>query len=372
MELAVIDLLVAGEFFWLKFRPGNDPASSQYGKPLALYRLSPSLVEIVLDEKDRPDYVEWRAPGRSGEPVKFRPQDIVHVRRPNPHDPWRGLSMITSSPMAMDIELAVTEAMKNYYDHGTMPSGTLESDRTVPPSTWTKIKRQFRQLYAGKAAAGSVVMLERGLKWTPMGGNAKDAAYKDIAELSMRRIAKTFKVPLPLLGEVGSSDRQAVRESQRIFDNKIMRPFLNRIQRQVSLQLTQAWGLDYYIDYEYVLPIEDKLDLAEKTGHLPGLLVREIRGQIDLKPLEELGIENGKEIDETVLNMPGEPVDEGGFADRPIGSEPGREPRGENTRAFPKRSPQPANAQTRSTSKSDVGDVIRDSIARAKLLQGGE
>lgn len=371
-ELSIIDLLVAGEFFWLKFKNGNDPASPQYGKPLGLYRLSPALVEIVLDDNDKPEYVEWRAPGRTGTPIRFKPQDIVHVRKPNPHDQWRGLSMIAASPLAYDIELAVTEAMKNYYDNGTWASGVLESDRTVPPSTWRKIKAQFRQLYQGKQAAGEVVMLERGLKYSPVAATGKDAAYKDVSDLSMRRIAKAFKVPMPLLGEVGSSDRQAVRESQRIFDNKVMRPFLNRIQRQVSLQLTQAWGLDYYVDYEYVMPIEDKLDLGEKMGTIPGILVKEIRNQVDLQPLAELGIADGKAIDETVLNMPVEDTGGGpGQANRPIGSEAGRPPKGENVPNFPKGDAPPANARTRTTQKSeDVGEHIRASIERAKALRG--
>jgi HK97 family phage portal protein len=361
LELAIIDLLVAGEFFWLKYKPGIDPTSPQYGKPLSLYRLSPALVEISLDKNDRPDYVEWRAPGHTGEPVRIKPEHVIHVKRPNPHNQWRGLSVIASSPHAMDVELAVTEAMKNYYDNGAAPSGVLESDRSVPPSTWKKIKRQFRQFYQGKQASGEVMMLERGLKWNPMGGNASDAAYKEISELSEKRIAKAFKVPLPLLGEVGGTDRQSIREAQRIWDNKIMRPFLNRIQKQVSLQLTQAWDLDWYIDYEYIMPIEDKFDLADGAASLPGITPKEVRGFIDLAPLEELGIKDGKKIDDMVLNLPAENVDQGGFADRRLQHEGGRPANGENTKNFPQgNEPMPKGAQAVSTQKSLTDQSARE------------
>jgi HK97 family phage portal protein len=377
LELAIIDLLVAGEFFWLKFRPGIDPASPQYGKPLSLYRLSPALVEIVMDDNDKPDYVEWRAPGGGGDAVRIKPEHVIHVKRPNPHNQWRGLSVIASSPHAMDVELAVTEAMKNYYDNGAAPSGVLESDRTVPASTWKKIKRQFRRAYQGRQAAGEVLMLERGVKWNPMGGNASDAAYAEISTLSEKRIAKAFKVPLPLLGEVGGTDRQSIREAQRIFDNKIMRPFLNRIQKQVSLQLTQAWGLDWYIDYEYVMPIEDKLDLADGAAALPGILTREVRGLVDLAPLEELGIKDGKKIDEMVLNLPAENVDQGGFADRRLPQEGGRPAKGANTKNFPQGDqPMPAGAQALPTQKSldaiessrELRRIIRKARERLKAV----
>jgi HK97 family phage portal protein len=299
--------------------------------------------------------------------VRIKPEHVIHVKRPNPHNQWRGLSVIASSPHAMDVELAVTEAMKNYYDNGAAPSGVLESDRSVPPSTWKKIKRQFRQFYQGKQASGEVMMLERGLKWNPMGGNASDAAYKEISELSEKRIAKAFKVPLPLLGEVGGTDRQSIREAQRIWDNKIMRPFLNRIQKQVSLQLTQAWDLDWYIDYEYIMPIEDKFDLADGAASLPGVMVDEIREQVDLKPLAEVEDppDNAEKIGKTVLNMPVEDPTGGrggpGNVNRPLSDQPGRQPNGENVPNFP------ANAQV---AKSDIDRAVRDAIDRAQALRG--
>jgi HK97 family phage portal protein len=377
LELSIIDLLVAGEFFWLKYKCGTDETSPQYGKPLALYRLSPALVEIVLDDNEQPDYVEWRAPGH-GKPVQFKPEHIVHVKRPNPHDQWRGMSVIAASPQAMDIELAVTEAMRNYYDNGTWASGVLESDRTVPPSTWAKIKRQFRQLYQGKQSAGNVIMLERGLKYTPVSANATNAAYEEISKLSMDRIAKAFKVPMPLLGDVGGTDRLSVREAQRIFDNKVMRPFLNRIQKQVSIQLTQAWGLDYYIDHEYIMPIEDKFDLAEGAAALPGITVREVRGFIDLKPLAEIDdIEDGADLDTTVLNMPVEDPTGGeggpGNVNRPLEGQPGRPPNGENVPAFPKPGDKPpANAKVRTNTTKSQGPPKTARELRREIRQARE
>jgi HK97 family phage portal protein len=329
LELSVIDLLVAGEFMWLKFRP-----EIETGKPLALYRLSPALIEIELNENDYPEAYVYQAPGRTGEPVRLKPEHIVHVKRPNPHDPWRGMSIIAGNPRMYDIELALTESVAQYYEQSTRLSGVLESDRSIPPSTWVKIKRQFQQLYSGQDNAYKVAMLERGLKFKPISGNAAEAQFVELSGLSKQRIADAFRVPLPLLGEVGSADRQAVRESQRIFDNKTMRPFLNRIQAQVSQQLTQAWGLDFVIDYEYVMPIEDRLDLAASMATLPGVQVKDIRAQVGLEPLA-VQKEEWSKVDDVILNLPGQEQKRGGFADRAMGTEAGRPPDPQNTREFP-------------------------------------
>jgi HK97 family phage portal protein len=338
MELAVIDFLLAGEFIWLKYKIDDS------GKPLALYRLAPPLVEVEIGPKGVPINYVYTAPG--GKPVKFSPDDIIHAKRPNPHNPWRGLGFVAGAPRMFDIELAQTESAAQYYEQGTRLTGVLESDRSVPPSTWEKMKRQFSLLYGGQSNAFKVAMLERGLKFNAMSATAVEANFVEMENLSKDRICRLMRVPTPLLGEMGSStDRQAARESQRVFDNKTMRPFLNRLQEQITKSLTNAWGVEFKIDYAYVMPIEDRLDLAEALAGLPGVQVKDIRNQVGLEPLEDQKAE-WKEIDDMILNLPGEDEDaaSGGHADRPVGSEGGRPPKPGNTRAFPKDGSLPSTA----------------------------
>jgi HK97 family phage portal protein len=326
IELSVIDFLLAGEFFWYKDQLKG-------GKPVALYRISPALMDVVPGRVAPKGFV-YNVP--NGEPLELKPEEVVHVKRPNPHDPWRGLGVIAGDPRMYDIALAATESMAQYYEHGTRLSGVLESDRSIPPATFTKIKNQFQALYAGKQNHHKVATLERGLRFRPISGDASSADYKGTKLLTREEIAASFKVPLPLLGQVGSADRQAVKEAQRIFDNKVMRPFLNRLQAQITHQLVEAWGVDFKIDYEYILPYEDKLDLAQAMAAIPGVRVREVRELIDLPPLHRDDPEL-EWIDEAVLNLPGQDREEGGHPDRPLDNEAGRPPKGKNTVMFPRK-----------------------------------
>lgn len=357
MELAVIDVLLAGEFFWLKYHPNRKAYLESNGKPVALYRLAPTHVDVELNENGIPGAYIYTPPG--GRPVRFNPDQIIHCMRPNPHDPWRGLSKIAADPRMFDITLAQTEHVARYYEQGTTLSGTVETDRTLPPASLKKLRREFQNLYVGAVNAFRVAFLERGATFRPTSATAKDAQFEELTNLSKERITKAFRVPLPLLGEVGgSTDRQAVKEAQRIFDNKTMRPFLNRLQSNISQGLTQAWGVDFKIDYEYVMPIEDQLDLAETLAALPGVQVKDVRRQVGLPPLSKQKAE-WAEIDDTILNMPGEDREAGGFPDRPLGDEAGRPPKGENTRAFPKDGRVPEGA--------DVAKALRGRVE--KLLE---
>ncbi len=350
IELSVIDFLLAGEFFWYKDQLKG-------GKPVALYRISPALMDVVPGRVAPKGFI-YNVP--NGEPLELRPEEVVHVKRPNPHDPWRGLGVIAGDPRMYDIALAATESMAQYYEHGTRLSGVLESDRSIPPTTFTKIKNQFQALYAGKQNHHKVATLERGLRFKPISGDASSADYKGTKILSREEIATAFKVPLPLLGQVGSADRQAVKEAQRIFDNKIMRPFLNRLERQVTQQLIAAWGVDLKIDHEYVLPYEDKLDLAQAMAAIPGVRVREVRSLIDLPALADSDPEL-EWIDEAVLNLPGQDREEGGHPDRPLDNEAGRPPKGKNTVLFPRRPdgvPSSADIVTAETAQKAIQEAL--------------
>lgn len=354
IELSVIDFLLTGEFFW--FLNGVDGG----GKPVELFRVSPALMEVVPGKVAPKGYV-YNTPG--GEPLELRPDEVVHVKRPNPHDPWRGLGVIAGDPRMYDIALAATASMADYYERGTRLSGVLESERTIPPNSFAKLKAEWPAIYSGKGNHHKVAILERGLKFRPLSGNARDSGYKEADDLTYERICKMFKIPPPLLGAVGSTDRQAVREAQRIFDNKIMRPFLNRLQRQVTEQLVSAWDLEWEIEYEFILPQEDKLDLAQALAALPGVRVREVRDLVDLEPLaaEDPELEW---IDEAILNLPGGNLDEngqGGHADEPLSSEGGRPPAKQNTVLFPRKPgdlPKSSDIVTSEAAQKAVADAL--------------
>lgn len=322
IELTFIDYLLVGNSYWLKYHPDSERAKD---KPVALYRLAPPLVTVVPGERDLVDHYVYRVPGR--EEIKIPADQVLHFKRPNPHDPHFGLGLIAGGARAMDIELAITDSQARYYEQGTRLSGVLETDRNLPDTLISKIRRQFRAMYAGNENAYHVATLERGLKFRPISSTAAEAEFRHLAPMSRQRIAMLFRVPIVLLGIIDNADRQAVREAQRIFDNKTMRPLLNQFQHAISIGLTQAWGVNFVVDHEYVMPIEDQVELAADVAALPGIRVREVRERLGYDPL-------GDERDDIVLNLPGSNDNDSEVKDR-RNAEGGRPPDGENTAAIP-------------------------------------
>lgn len=347
IELLVIDLLLVGNAYWLKFGMTAD------GKPLALYRLHPAYIHIEPGEFGVDNY-KWHPPNAE-EPVEFNPLEILHFKLPNPHSAYYGMGVIKGGGRPLDLELALSDSQASYFENKAEPSMIVQSERRVPRDVFNKMRAQIRARSMGTDKTGDLLVLESGLKASTLTPNARDAMYAELGDKSRDRIFSMFRVHPKLLGltPAGTGDDK-IQDVRREFDNKTMRPFLNRLQGCVARGLTSAWDLDFKIDYRYVMSAEDAIKLSSDLGSVPGIMVKDVRGfLVEAGLLDEVST-GDNEIDELVLNLPGENLDAngqpppgGGFADQPLPREAGRPPKGENTQAIPRNGNLPSGARAR-------------------------
>lgn len=340
MALLVIDLLLVGNGYWMKWQV---PES---GRPLALYRLAPSHVKVVPGAFG-PTRYEYQPPGARA-PLKIDPSDMIHFRRPNPHSAYYGMGVIQGAGRSMDLEIAITDTMASYYENRADPSMIVQSERRVPRDVFNKLRAQLRARASGSHRAGELLVLEAGLKASSLSANARDALFNELSVMSRDRIFTKFRASPMMFGlmdQSGGSNK--VSDARREFDNYTLRPFLEKLSRQITEALTSAWGVKFVIDHRTLLPADEAVKVAGEIAKVPGIKVREVR-----KQYAQFGIEESTgdpEIDEFVLNMPTPQADANGMvtlpdgtqvrsdkvgADRNLPGEAGRPPKGENTRGF--------------------------------------
>jgi HK97 family phage portal protein len=339
MSLLVIDLMLVGNAYWFKWRTTSN------GQPLALYRLAPSHVKIKPGPYG-PKAYEYQPPGVKTK-LEIDPVNIIHFRRPNPNNSFYGMGVIQGAGRAMDLELAITDTMAAYYENKADPSLIIQSERRMPRDVFNKLRAQLRARAAGSNRAGEMLVLESGLKATTLDVSAADALFEQLARMSRNRIFSKFRISPRLFGlmdESGGPDK--VSDLRRDFDNSTLRPYLQRLSGQITAGLVAAWNLNYVIDHQSYLPPDEAVKVAGEIAKAPGIKVREVRKQYAQFGISEsTGDDN---IDNFVLNMPTPEMDENGQivdpvtgkkignvgADRPLPGEPGRPPKGENTKGF--------------------------------------
>jgi HK97 family phage portal protein len=330
IELFVIDRFITGDGFL--YMRGDDGQ----GRPLQLLRLPPQHTEVVPGKKgELIECYEYKAPGQP--PVKLAPEKVIHWKGPNPHDSYRGAGVIAMGPRVFDGEIALTETKTAYYENGARLEGVLEAEQAISESNAAKLRRQFAGIYAGARQAFQVAVLGRGLTYKPIQSDATKAEFGLMSDQSRDRILALFRVPKAKLGlSSGTSSTTQPAEERRNFDNDRMRPILDTLQTLLTRELTSKFELILKIDYEYQMPVEEQFKLGGEFAAVPGVLVREVRDRFKLPRLTTVLADEAKakEIEETVLNMPGENDNASGVKDRPLPGEAGRPPDPGNTAAF--------------------------------------
>jgi HK97 family phage portal protein len=361
ISLMVIDFLLVGNAYWVKWKASGD-------RPTALYRMPPPFVRIVPDQFGPAKYL-YKLPMMQDE-IEFTPDKVMHLRRPNPHSPYYGVGLVKGGARVVDMEIALTNTSARYYENRAMPSGVVASERRVPRDVFNKLKAQLRSFYTGSQNSGSLMVLEAGLKWTSVSPSAQDALFAQMGGWSRDRILAMFNMNKKLLGIADDpTDSTTIADWQRLFDQKTMIPLLNKLAGAISRGLTRpGWGYDFKFDYEETQAPEQVIQRATLLSTLPGVKVHELRNAAGLPPST-----GDKEVDDMVLNMPGPQLDangQGGFADRNLPGEAGRPPLPENTRRIVKPS-QAGGVASRIASNGkamDIQSMVDTITAREHVL----
>ena len=367
-SLVIIDLLSVGNHFLIK-----QGASAAGDKPVALYRLPATEVEVESTKERHIKSYVWTGGKKK---TFFAPEQVIHLRLPNPHSPYSvvGVGAVQAAPQPFDVELGLIEAQRNFFAEGTMLSGVLESERTIPDATRRKALHEFDALHKGSRRWGKLAFLERGMRYRPIQANAQQAGYEALSRMSRERIFAMLRTPLPLAG-IGFDKIQkgVLDDARRFFQEDVFQPFLNGLAPILTQQITGAWGLRTEFDYAYAPPVEQRVQNAEKIATLPGVKVREVREAAGLPPLgpDFKDAITGELIDEAVLNVPGPSTEAvGGTPDALSGSEGGRRADGNNTERFGVRASEQVNG--RPTSAADVARRARTRApARTPTAKGG-
>ena len=108
---------------------------------------------------------EVAVPGSPAE--RFAPDEVVHLKYPNPLDPLRGLSPLQANALTVD---AHTELLKSRYQTflaGPRPGVVLRTDQTLSEQTVRRLEERLEGKFAGRANWHRPLVLEQGLTASP-------------------------------------------------------------------------------------------------------------------------------------------------------------------------------------------------------------
>jgi len=195
-EMIVYFNLMGNAYIWFNNRSG-----SEY--PKSFYNLRPDWVHHIYAKKELKGYVYAPDGMALTDGTPLLPQDVMHVRLPNPGDPYagmgKGLSPIMPAAWSADVDNSATKWLKKFFDEGAMPRYMLSVDSPLTQQIIDEGTEAWMDRYGGNSNWMKPLIMGRGATATRVGSTFAELDMGGLDARNESRMVMPFGVPLTLI-----------------------------------------------------------------------------------------------------------------------------------------------------------------------------
>ena len=294
LEHPLLDLLdtiqshkkLSGDAFWLKLRTNNVVTS--------LRHLPPDKVELNLKsptEKD-PTVIEGYLYKDTidGKAIKivYSPQDIIHIKKPNPNNEFRGLGAVEALSETIDLDNLTTETTRRFFMNGSITNFVLSTDSKVTDEQLKRLRAEMRSSYGGVNNAYKAMILGGGLKPVDISYTNKEMEMLGQLEWYRDKIMYGFGNTKASLGMVDDVNRASHEGSVTEWQRNTVRPDMEAIVDALNLYLVPEFGNNLVLGFCDPVPDDRTDDILEATNLFNAKIItkNEARELVGLEPVD--------------------------------------------------------------------------------------
>ncbi|CAH1662759.1 phage portal protein [Chelatococcus sp.] len=188
------------------------------GQPRELHRLIPT---SVTRDTTGPE-PRFRVQDGSVEKI-YRWQDILYLPTPGSAD-GRLVCLIDLCREAIALDLVMAEHQARIFANGGRPSGILSLPGSLAGAAVERIRKSWKKAFGGERS-GDTAVLEAGIDFKPLTFSSVDLQFIDLRRLAVQEIARAFKVPGTLIGDLDRATWRNVEELMRQYIQTCLMPW---------------------------------------------------------------------------------------------------------------------------------------------------
>lgn len=243
--------------------------------PLELWPVRPDRMRPIPDADNF--LVGYLYTSPDGEEVPLKTRDVIFIRRPNPADPYRGISPIGSTIAHIDGEKYSAEWNRAFFINGAQPGGIIEvGDKRLSEPEFDELVERWREMHQGVNNSHRVGFLENGAHWVDVKLSQKDMDFTGLSQLSGEKIRESFGYPKPMLGSVEDVNRANAEAGEYVFAKWLLVHRLDRWKGALNhdfLPLFGEIGTDLEFDYDSPVPADRAADNAERDSKVKAVQI---------------------------------------------------------------------------------------------------
>jgi len=277
--LTVVNLELTGNCFWYV-------SQTSQRKPSEIWVIPTPWVRVIPDAASFVRGYEVTSPGAITE--RLAADDVIHIKYPNPIDPYYGLSPLQANALSVDTHAELQHARYQAFRAGQRPGVVVATDQVLSEATVRRLEESVQARLGGRENWQRPLILEQGLKVSPWTLTPAEMDFLNSAKLTRDEILAVYRVPAPIAGivETIGLGKDIWTGARVMFCEGTVQPKLDLIGQVLTRDLGKRFGPDIGVAFPECSPrnqaerrADDELDV--RTGIRTVNEIRQARG---LKP----------------------------------------------------------------------------------------
>jgi HK97 family phage portal protein len=172
------------------------------------------------------------------------PEELIHIRLPNPFNFWRGMSPLTVAWLAAQTDYAASQFMKGTMLNNADTGLIVTTDQQITAEQKEEVLAALRDRKRRAGTPDVPLFLFGGAKVDKPTISAVDLQFLQNRKFNRQEICAVFKVPQEVIGFTEDANR-SVSESARLnfMENRIA-PLCRRLEAAIQPVIDQVVGTD--------------------------------------------------------------------------------------------------------------------------------
>jgi HK97 family phage portal protein len=205
------------------------------GSVVGIWPLHPD--RMTIDTRNGSFVYKYQSDGAE---LTYKPDDILHIKGLG-SDGIQGYSPLSLCKDTWGSAKASSDYSANYFLNDASPGGILRHPGKMGQDAHDNLKHAWEAGFKGQGNKHKVAILEGGMEWQAIGVTPQDSQMIESMKFSVVEIARIFRVPLNLIGDVDRATYNNILEMNRSFLTHSLRPWLSRIEQAMErILLTEA------------------------------------------------------------------------------------------------------------------------------------
>jgi HK97 family phage portal protein len=176
-------------------------------------------------------------------------EEVFHLRHRSENG-LVGVAPITASRETVQLALAERDHGNSTFINGARLSGILKFPQRLSNDQSTQLRNSWESQHAGGANAGKTAILQEGVEYQTVSMSMEDAQWLEARQFSVEEIARLFRVPPTIIGDLRHGNYSNSVEMNRVFVVHTLRRHMTMWEQAISRSLlTEAGRRIYFAEH---------------------------------------------------------------------------------------------------------------------------